>query len=400
MTDRPLKLVLMGTGPFAFPSFQQIARSHHTILAVVTKPPVENPSRDKAPPESPILTWARQAELQIVTPASINDPSAIEWLTQLQADLLIVCDYGQILSKEALATASLGGINLHGSLLPRHRGAAPVQWSILAGDPQAGVSVIHMTTKLDAGPVLQQRETPIQPDESADALEARLSQLGVEPTMLAIETLARGDEQAGIEQAPELTTKAPRLKKSDGQLDFRYPIAWIDRQIRGLQPWPGVFGNLILSQDHSARDNSARDNSAQDNSARANSAQGNSAQANSERAKSIRTVIHRAKPIAIDPAKIAQWGWTPGQVLWSDSALEASLVIEHPKQWVAVVAHDGLLVLEVLQLAGKSAMQAASFVSGYGKQKNLRFETPNNPHGLLDKMMALGGQTLTQTSTQ
>jgi len=374
MTDRPLKLVLMGTGPFAFPSFRQIARSHHTILAVVTKPPVENPSRDKAPPESPILTWARQAELQIVTPASINDPSAIEWLTQLRADLLIVCDYGQILSKEALATASLGGINLHGSLLPRHRGAAPVQWSILAGDPQAGISVIHMTTKLDAGPVLQQRQTPIQPDESAVELEARLSQLGVEPTMLAIETLALGDEQAGIEQDPEKTTKAPRLKKSDGQLDFRYPIAWIDRQIRGLQPWPGVFGNLILSQD-------------------------NSAQANSSQAKSIRTVIHRAKPIAIDPAKIAELGWTPGQVLWSDSALEASLVIEHPKQWVGVVAHDGLLVLEVLQLAGKSAMQAASFVSGYGKQKNLRFETPGHAQGLLDRMMALGGQTSTQTST-
>jgi methionyl-tRNA formyltransferase len=374
MTDRPLKLVLMGTGPFAFPSFRQIARSHHTILAVVTKPPVENPSRDKAPPESPILSWARQAELQIVTPASINDPSAIEWLTQLQADLLIVCDYGQILSKEALATASLGGINLHGSLLPRHRGAAPVQWSILAGDPQAGVSVIHMTTKLDAGPVLQQRQTPIQTDESADTLEARLSQLGVEPTMLAIETLARGDEQAGIEQDPEKTTKAPRLKKSDGQLDFRYPIAWIDRQIRGLQPWPGVFGNLILSQD-------------------------NSAQANSSQAKSIRTVIHRAKPIAIDPAKIAEFGWTPGQVLWSDSALEASLVIEHPKQWVGVVAHDGLLVLEVLQLAGKSAMQAASFVSGYGKQKNLRFETPGHAQGLLDRMMALGGQTSTLPST-
>jgi methionyl-tRNA formyltransferase len=374
MTDRPLKLVLMGTGPFAFPSFRQIARSHHTILAVVTKPPVENPSRDKAPPESPILSWARQAELPIVTPSSINDPSAIEWLTQLRADLLIVCDYGQILSKEALATASLGGINLHGSLLPRHRGAAPVQWSILAGDPQAGVSVIHMTTKLDAGPVLQQRQTPIQPDESADALEARLSQLGVEPTMLAIETLALGDEQAGIEQDPEKTTKAPRLKKSDGQLDFRYPIAWIDRQIRGLQPWPGVFGNLILSQD-------------------------NSAQANSSQAKSIRTVIHRAKPIAIDPAKIAELGWTPGQVLWSDSALEASLVIEHPKQWVGVVAHDGLLVLEVLQLAGKSAMQAASFVSGYGKQKNLRFETPGHAQGLLDRMMALGGQTSTLPST-
>jgi hypothetical protein len=110
-------------------------------------------------------------------------------------------------------------------------------------------------------------------------------------------------------------------------------------------------------------------------------------------------VIHRAKPIAIEPAKIAELGWTPGQVLWSDSALEASLVIEHPKQWVGVVAHDGLLVLEVLQLAGKSAMQAASFVSGYGKQKNLRFETPGHAHELLDRMMALGGQTSTLPST-
>ena len=370
MTDRPLKLVLMGTGPFAFPSFQQIARSRHTILAVVTKPPVENPSRHKAPPESPILTWARQADLPVFTPASINDTSAIQWLGQLEADLLIVCDYGQILSKEALATASLGGINLHGSLLPRHRGAAPVQWSILAGDSRAGISVIHMTTKLDAGPVLVQLETPIRPDESADGLEARLSQLGVEPTLLAIGTLARGDEQAGIEQAPELTTKAPRLKKSDGQLDFRYPIAWIDRQIRGLQPWPGVFGNMILSQDNSAQ------------------------------AKSIRTVIQRAKPIAIDPAKIAELGWTPGQVLWSDSALEASLVIDHPKQWVAVVAQDGLLVLETVQMAGKLPMQASSFVSGYGKQTDLRFETPCDSHGLLDRMMALGTASTGESTGQ
>ncbi|MCY3006722.1 MAG: methionyl-tRNA formyltransferase [Planctomycetota bacterium] len=382
MTDRPLKLVLMGTGPFAFPSFQQIARSHHTILAVVTKPPVENPSRDKAPPESPILTWARQADLPVFTPASINDTSAIQWLGQLEADLLIVCDYGQILSKEALATASLGGINLHGSLLPRHRGAAPVQWSILAGDSKAGISVIHMTTKLDAGPVMVQRETPIRPDESADGLEARLSQLGVEPTLLAIETLARGDAQAGIEQAPEQTTKAPRLKKSDGQLDFRYPIAWIDRQIRGLQPWPGVFGNLVFPQDKPAKDKSTT--------------------AQSVPSRSVRAVIHRAKPMAIDPAKIAELGWTPGQVLWSDSALEASLVIDHPKQWVAVVAQDGLLVLETVQMAGKLPMQAASFVSGYGKQTDLRFETPCDSHGLLDRMMALGaaftGESTGQTT--
>jgi len=354
-----MKLVLMGTGPFAVPSFRQIARSNCEILAVVTKAPVDKPTRDKEPLESPVMSWAKDAGLPIVTPGSINDLEAVQWLGALKPDLLVVCDYGQILSNEALSQARLGGINLHGSLLPRHRGAAPVQWSILSGDSLAGVSVIHMTPKLDAGPVLEQRSREIKPDESAFDLETRLSQLGVEPTVLAIERLAKAtaednEQVIGIPQDRGLATKAPRLKKADGQLDFRYPIAWIDRQIRGLQPWPGVFGNLLNAQS-----------------------------------KSVRMVIHKAQPLEVESAKLVEQGLNPGQVVFSDTAQNLSLEVMHPKQWVAVVAKDGLMVLEVVQIAGKQPMQSGGFVSGYGKQTGLHFETPVDPHPLLEKMMAM-----------
>ena len=368
MADRSLKLVLMGTGPFAVPSFRQIARSRHHILAVVTKPKADKPSRDKESLESPVMSWAQQEQLPLQTPMSINDPSSIRWLGELAPDLLIVCDYGQILSIEALSQARLGGINLHGSLLPRHRGAAPVQWSILAGDQLAGVSLIHMTPKLDAGPVIEQLATPIGSSENAQELEVRLSHLGVEPTLLAIDRLASQtsdgeNETVGIAQDPKRTTKAPRLKKTDGVLDFRYPLVWIDRQIRGLQSWPGVFGNLINAQG-----------------------------------KSVRMVIHKAHPLAIDPAILSEHGLTPGQIVFGETANKLSLAIEQPKQWVAVVAKDGLLVLETIQMAGKLPVQSGGFVSGYARQTGLRFEIPAEPHPLLEKMMAMRSSSVTNPS--
>jgi methionyl-tRNA formyltransferase len=216
-----------------------------------------------------------------------------------------------------------------------------------------------MTTKLDAGPVLEQRATPIGEHENAQELEARLSELGIEPTLLAIDTLARESSQSidrvvGIPQARELTTKAPRLKKTDGQLDFRYRLAWIDRQIRGLQPWPGVYGNLINAQG-----------------------------------KSIRMVIHKAHRVDVDAEKLAENGLASGQIVFSDIAPKLSLTIENPKQWVAIVAPDGVLVLESVQMAGKLPMSGGGFVSGYGKQLGLHLETPSEPHPLLEKMMAL-----------
>jgi methionyl-tRNA formyltransferase len=171
----------------------------------------------------------------------------MERIRELQPDLLFVCDYGQILSRECLAVARLGGINLHGSLLPRHRGAAPVQWTILSGDEQAGVTVIHMTAKLDAGPALAIRSTAILPDETAQDLEPRLSELGVSATAEAVQLLFDwdGESPLGRLQQAGLVTKAPRFHKQQGQLDFRLPSDYLVRLIRACQPWPSTFAELV-----------------------------------------------------------------------------------------------------------------------------------------------------------
>lgn len=240
----PLRLVLMGTGPFAVPSFEALAGAGHRIVQVVTRP--ERPGPGNRPPiKSPVRVWAENRGLPVVAPESINAAESITMLTAAQADLLVVCDYGQILKPAALATARLGGINLHGSLLPAYRGAAPVQWAILCGDAETGVSVIHMTPKLDAGPVLASRRTPIDAKETAGELESRLSKIGVDPTLEAIERLRDGSPVAehslGEPQDPERASRAPRLNKTDGRIVWTRPANELDWHVRGMQPWPGAY---------------------------------------------------------------------------------------------------------------------------------------------------------------
>lgn len=239
-----MRIVLLGTGPFAVPTCQRLLAEGHDIPSVITRP-VADPKAKKQPPR-PVYQWACEAGLKVFEPASINAPEAIAVLTDLQADLLFVCDYGQILSNECLSTTRLGGINLHGSLLPRHRGAAPVQWTLLSGDTEAGVTVIHMTPRLDAGPSLAVARTAIGPDESAEQLEPRLAELGVAATLEAVELLSNWDgiSPIGATQDRSLVTKAPRFAKSDGQLDFRRPAEMLARQVRACQPWPSTFAEL------------------------------------------------------------------------------------------------------------------------------------------------------------
>ena len=245
-----MRIITMGTGPFAVPSFEAIRRSDHTLLAVVTKPEPPVKSR-KGPPPAPVRTWAAQHDLPILDPASINDAEAIAQLKALQPDLLVVCDYGQILKPDALAVAKLGGINLHGSLLPAYRGAAPVQRALLSGDRETGVSVIHMTPKLDGGPILATRRTAISDDETARQLEQRLSQLGVDLVMQCIDELARwdGESTIGEIQDTKLATKAPRLSKQEAQVDWRRSRREIDCLVRGMQPWPIAFSTIKVREN-------------------------------------------------------------------------------------------------------------------------------------------------------
>jgi methionyl-tRNA formyltransferase len=238
----PLRIVVMGTGPFAVPMFRELLASPHAIVAVVTRPDRAPPGR--RPPPNPMREAATAAGLGILDPERVNDPAVVAALSALRPDLFVVCDYGQILSRDLLGVPPLGGINLHGSLLPRHRGAAPVQWAIRSGDAVSGVSVIHMTPALDAGHVIVARSTPVGPRETAAELEPRLAALGAGAVIDAIERMqaalaATGSvAEIGVPQDAAQATRAPRLAKQDGVVDWTLPAAALERLRRALEPWP------------------------------------------------------------------------------------------------------------------------------------------------------------------
>lgn len=230
-----MRLVMLGTGPFAVPTLCKLAASPHQVLRVITRP-----QRGRRPEAPPMQVAAESLKITVSQPESVNAELAVEELKSLRSDLLVVCDYGEILKPPVLAAARLGGINLHGSLLPKYRGAAPVQWAILNGDAETGNSVIQMTPGLDAGPILGIDRLAIDADESAGALEARLSERGAGLVLRLINEL-----EAGIAQPqPQLKgamTKAPRIEKEDGLVDWAQPAIAIKNKVRAFDPWPRAF---------------------------------------------------------------------------------------------------------------------------------------------------------------
>jgi methionyl-tRNA formyltransferase len=232
-----MRLVMMGTGPFAVPTFRGLYETHHEVAALVTGPIHE---RGPATPLTPLREIAQQHGTPIVDPEDVNTPESQAQLAAWDADLLVVCDYGQILSPATLATTRLGGINLHASLLPKYRGAAPINWAIYHGETETGVSVIHMTPRVDAGPLIAQQSTPIEPDETAAALEARLAGLGASLVRRAVDSLERGPVEA-LPQDAALASKAPRIKKTDGLVDWTRPAAAVKNHVRAMEPWPKTY---------------------------------------------------------------------------------------------------------------------------------------------------------------
>jgi methionyl-tRNA formyltransferase len=230
---------MMGTGPFAAPTFRALCQSRHEVVLLVTQPIRPAPGR-KAPPESPLRAIARQYGLPIYDPESITTDEARAELSRYRPDLLIVADYGQILAPETLAVAPRGGINLHGSLLPKYRGAAPINWALYNGERETGVTVIHIIPRVDAGPCLAQASTPIGPDETAVELEIRLAELGAPLVVQTIDDLL-ASRVTPIPQDKAQTTRAPRLKKADGQIDWSRPAQAIKNQVRALEPWPKTY---------------------------------------------------------------------------------------------------------------------------------------------------------------
>ena len=231
-----MKLVMLGTGPFAVPTLRALAAGAHEVPLVVSRP--FKGRKNAAPP--PMHTVAEELGIELWTPESVNLPESVERLKAIDADLLVVCDYGEILKPAVLESTRLGGVNLHGSLLPRYRGAAPVQWAVLSGDAETGNTVIQMTAGLDAGPCLAQQRVAIDPDETAGELEQRLATLGADAMVEVVNKLAAGTAEP-VEQQHTAASKAPRLKKEDGLIDWTRPAAEIKNRVRAMSPWPRTY---------------------------------------------------------------------------------------------------------------------------------------------------------------
>ena len=221
------------------PTFKELYATDHEVVALLTSP--QRIGREKQPlPASPVRAVAERHGTSILEPENVNDPEVQAQLTKLNADLMVVCDYGQILNASTLAATALGGVNLHASLLPKYRGAAPINWAIFNGETRTGVTVIHMTPQIDAGPCIAQAEIEIGTEETAVELEKRLAELGARLVVCTIDALAVGKLQA-LPQDPALASKAPRLKKTDGLIDWSRSAVAIKNQIRALEPWPKTY---------------------------------------------------------------------------------------------------------------------------------------------------------------
>ncbi|MEN6408049.1 MAG: methionyl-tRNA formyltransferase [Thermoguttaceae bacterium] len=234
-----MRLLMLGTGPFAVPTFQALYETHHTVAALVTGPVRMHRGRPVAPISS-IRDVAQRHSTPIFDPEDVNDDSSRARLAEFGADLLVVCDYGRILSPATLAVARRGGVNLHASLLPKYRGAAPIAWALWHGDATTGVTVIHITPELDAGPCIAQQVVPIEPDETAAELEPRLAELGARLVCETIDRMESGRIET-LPQDPTLASRAPKLKKTDGVIDWTREAAAIKNQVRALDPWPKTY---------------------------------------------------------------------------------------------------------------------------------------------------------------
>ncbi len=304
-----MRLILLATGPFAVPTLESLLGSENSVAALVTRPVRTRVGR-RRPPVSPLRALAEERGVEVLAPETINDAQACAAAAAFEPELTVVCDYGEILKPEAIAIARLGAINLHGSLLPKYRGAAPVQWAVYHGEAETGNTVFHLTPKLDAGPMLAQQRVAIDPDETAEQLEQRLARLGAEAVLQVVADLAAGRAEPIVQDATA-ATKAPRLKKSDGQLDWTRSALELKNQVRAFQPWPRCFTEWQL-----------------------------------EGKPPLRLIVHRADICELDsPAP-------PGTILESHDRL-------------VVATGDGALELVEVQPAGKRALTAVDFLHGH-----------------------------------
>jgi methionyl-tRNA formyltransferase len=232
------RIVFMGTPAFAVPSLAALL-AQHTLVGVVTQP--DRPAgRGRQVVEPPVKQAARAAGVPVIQPQRLRELEALAQLTAWSPDLIVVAAFGQILRPAVLDLPPHGCLNVHASLLPRHRGAAPVAAAILAGDAETGVTLMRMDPGLDTGPMLARAALAVRLDDTTETLTGRLAELGAELLSAQLPAYLAGHLTA-LPQDDSLATYAPQLKKEDGRLDFTRPAWELERRVRAMQPWPGAY---------------------------------------------------------------------------------------------------------------------------------------------------------------
>jgi len=241
-SPRPWRLVFFGSSAFACPALEALARSPDEVVLVVAPPPAPA-GRGRRLKACPVAETAEALGLDLWPSRSARSPETVRAVAVRRPDLLVVAAFGGFLSAELLNLTPWPPLNIHPSLLPRHRGPAPVNWSLIHGDREVGVSVIFLEAAMDAGPILRQRAWPVTGPDSAEVWENRLASAGAEELLEAVTELKSGRVMVRL-QEPALVTINPLLRKADGRVDFNRPAAALTGLINGVDPWPGAAAAL------------------------------------------------------------------------------------------------------------------------------------------------------------
>jgi methionyl-tRNA formyltransferase len=318
-----MRIVMMGTGTFAEPTLETLLAGPDPVVGVFTQPDREGANRRGSTRQvgRGMKEIASEKGILVFQPEKINSAEGVAMLRSVQPDLLVVAAYGQILSKEVLSIPTQGAINVHGSLLPKYRGAAPVAWAILNGETETGVTIIRMSAGLDAGDMLAKAAIPIG-DETAGELEAKLAPIGAKLAMETIQRMKAGPIQ-GEKQDLALVTKAPKLNKEMGLIDWTKPVEQVCQQIRAMQPWPTAYTYL-----------------------------------HRQGKPPLRVIVNRAR-----------YGGTIA--IHHDLVMGEALATK--KSLTVMTWFDSLVQIDELQPAGGNRMTAADFLRGFPLQEGDRF---------------------------
>jgi methionyl-tRNA formyltransferase len=339
----PLRIIFMGTPGLAVVSLNALLRTPtFQMLAVATQP--DRPSgRDLNLQPSPVKELARSAGLPVLQPLKAREETFVAELRALRPDLITVAAFGQILPQSILDLPRLGCLNVHTSLLPKYRGAAPIQWAIANGETETGVTIMKMDAGLDTGDILTQRATPIHATDNGETLHDRLAQLGAELLVATIADYAAGKIQPRQQDAA-LATHAAKIKKEDGHIDWRQPATTIWNRLRAFTPWPGIFTFLSGVPPTGGK---------------------GSAAAKSSRVERPDETSNAARPqlLKIWEADVILATGEPGNILATD------------KSGIVVGCGEGALKIKVLQREGGRRMSAQEFLAGHTLKSGQKFRT-------------------------